>query len=151
MRSVMYKRYEYTSARVGDENTVHTGSLLTFVHDIPYFDACGVFPPLHVANQIFSRGQAGGGMSPGTEWKPFTISEHEYEMLVQAVKLTPISEIKPHARYAFLPLKFDHTFDDISDWRDWLVAVCKKHRNEWQCGTKKGPADMKVCRSARRK
>jgi hypothetical protein len=52
---VTYERYEFHS----DENTLPTATLLTFVYEIP-FDACGVFPPLHIANQIFSRGTAGG-------------------------------------------------------------------------------------------
>jgi len=136
LRDVTYERYEFHA----DENTAHSGTLLTFLYDIPYFNACGVFPPLHIANQIFSRGTAGGGMSPGTKWEPFTLSEDEYAALVEAVKRTPVSEIKPHARYAFLPMKFDHTFDDISEWKAWFAAVCTKHREEWHAALKKAGA-----------
>ena len=131
LREVTYERYEYTSACVGDENTVHTGTLLTFVYDIPYFGACGVLPPLHIANQIFSTGRLGGGMSPGTVWKPFIISQDEYAALVGAIQRTPISEIKPHARYAFVPMEIDHSFDEIAEWLEWVGAVCKKHREKW--------------------
>jgi hypothetical protein len=133
LRDVTYERYEFHA----DENTVHTGTLLTFVYDIPYFDACGVFPPLHIANQIFSRGTAGGAMGPGTKWEPFTLSGDEYAALVEAIKQTPVSEVKPHARYAFLPMKFDHTFDNISDWHMWFGEVCKKHRDDWHAALKK--------------
>jgi len=136
LREVTYERYEFHS----DENTVHTATLLTFVYEIPYFDACGVFPPLHIANQIFSSGTAGGGMSPGTEWKPFTISEDEYIALVEAVKRTPISEIKAHARFAFVPLKFNHAFDDILERKEWFSAVCQKHREAWHAELKKAKA-----------
>jgi hypothetical protein len=101
------------------------------------FQQCGVFPPLQIANQIFSKGTAGG--SPGTEWEPFTLSEDEYAALVEAVKKTPVSEIT-YARYAFLPMKFDHPFDDISEWQIWFGAVCKKHREDWHAALKKAGA-----------
>jgi hypothetical protein len=32
---------------------VRKGTLLMLVYDIPYFPACGVFPPLHILNQVF--------------------------------------------------------------------------------------------------
>ena len=136
LRDIQYERYEY----LGETNTIHSDNLLTFVYDIPHFGACGVFPPLHIANWIFSRGSFGGGMSPGTEWQPFTISEDEYAALVEAVKRTPMSEIKLHARYAFLPMKFDHRFDNILEWETWLAAVCKEHREAWHAELRKAGA-----------
>ena len=60
LRGLTYKRYEYTSALAGEQDTVQAGSLLTFIYDVPYFGACGICPPLHIANQIFARGKAGG-------------------------------------------------------------------------------------------
>jgi hypothetical protein len=128
VRDVTYKRYEHTAAMVGDEDTTHTGTLLTFVYDIPYFDACGVFPPLHIANQIFLRGEAGGGMSPGTSWEPFSISDNEYRALAELVQNTPVEDIKPHARYAYAKMKFDHSLDTFEAWLDWVKACCEKHR-----------------------
>jgi hypothetical protein len=101
------------------------------VYDIPYFPACGVFPPLHILNQVFSHGGGDGGMSPGASWKPFTVTQEEYGTLVQAVKDTPLSEIKPYARYAWLPMKFDSSFDHIADWVEWMAAICAKHRDGW--------------------
>lgn len=137
LREIAYKRYEFHA----DEDEDRYGTLLIFVYDIPYFGACGVFPPLHITNQIFSRGTSGGGMSPGADWEPFTISADEYAALVDAVQHTPISEIKPHARYASLPFKFDHSFDELSDWLDWIKAVCKKHRKEWHEQLKEAASD----------
>src|SRR5690349_16144902 len=131
IKEITYKRYEYTSALVADGDTSHTGTLLTFVYDIPYFAACGVFPPLHIANQIFRRGEAGGGMSPGTSWKPFTVTRAEYDALVEAIRNTPLVKIQPHARYAFVKFKFDHSFDGIETLREWFSACCKKHRQAW--------------------
>lgn len=137
MRQVRYEGYESLGQ---EEATPHTGSLLTFVYDIPYFGACGVFPPFHIANQIFLRGKAGGGMSPGTSWEPFTISETEYAALVEAIQRTPITEIKPHARYAFAPMKFDHSLDDIEEWLEWFRASCQKHRESWHDELRKAGA-----------
>ncbi len=131
LRQISYKRYEYTNVLAAREQRVQTSSLLTFVYDIPYFDACGIFPPLHIANQIFIEGKAGGGMSPGTRWKPFSISEAEYAALVDAVQQTPIAEIKQHARYAFVQMMFDHSLDSIPQRDAWFSACCSKHRDSW--------------------
>ncbi len=60
-------------------------------------------------------------MSHGTSWEPFTISEDEYAALVDAVQSTPISEIKPYARYAFVALKFDRSLDNIGNGSNDLV------------------------------
>lgn len=127
LREVTYQRYEH----LGEGNGVHAGSLLILVYDIPHFDACGIFPPLHIANQIFISGKAGAGMGPGTSWEPFAISEAEYGSLAEAVQNTPVSEIKLHARYAFVAMKFDPSFDHIEERRDWFQAVCQKHRSAW--------------------
>lgn len=126
LREVTYERYEYLG-----QNTVHNGTLLTFIYDVPHFDACGIFPPYHIANQIFIRGTAGGGLSPGATWEPFAISEEEYAALVESVQQTHISEIKPHARYAFVPMKLDTSLDGIEERRDWFRAACQKHRAAW--------------------
>lgn len=126
LRIVNYMRHEFH----GDPQP-HTGTLLTFVYDIPYLTACGVFPPLHIANAIFSSGGSTGGMSPGATWQPFTISKEEYKALVTAVNNTPLHEIKPHARYAIIPLKCDPDFDHIQDRIAWIRAVCSRHRNRW--------------------
>jgi hypothetical protein len=72
-------------------------SLLALVYDIPYFPACGIFPPLHIINQFFSSGGGDSGMSPGASWKSFTLIQKEYGDLVAAVRETPISEIESFA------------------------------------------------------
>lgn len=126
LREVHYHRHEYLG-----QSSVHTATLLNFVYDIPHFEACGIFPPLHIANQIFITGKAGGRMSPGTSWEPFTISEEEYSALVEAIRHTSLAEIKPHARFAFIPMKFDSSFDHIEERREWFQSVCNKHRSTW--------------------
>lgn len=114
----------------GDDEPCES-SLLTFVYDVPYFSACGVFPPLHIANEVFSGGRSGGGMSPGASWNPFTISKEEYAALVEAISHTSVSELKPYARYAEIQMKFDHEFDSIRGQIKWSKAVCERHRDGW--------------------
>jgi hypothetical protein len=126
LRNVQYVRHEFH----GDPEP-YAGLLLTFVYDIPYFNACGVFPPYHIVNQIFSNGGDTGGMSPGATWAPFTITREEYDELIAAVADTPVCEIQPHARYAELPMKIDHDFDHIQDRFKWMKAVCARHRDHW--------------------
>ena len=70
-------------------------------------------------------------MSPGASWEPFSISKEEYDALVEAIKATPISEIKPYARYSWLPFIFDEEFDHILDRYKWMKAVCEKHRDDY--------------------
>ena len=131
MKTVKYKRHEFLHKPLHVE-----GTLLTLVYDIPYFAACGIFPSLHIINQILSSG-GNGGMSPGASWKPFTLVQEEYDELVVAVKETPISEIEPFARYAHLPFKLDSSFDQIADRFEWIKAVCEKHRDNWHSKLRK--------------
>jgi hypothetical protein len=126
LRVINYAREEFHG-----EDEPCQATLLAFVYDIPYFSACGVFPPLHIVNELFSSGLSGGGMSPGASWEPFTISEEEYNELVKAVRETPVSELIPYARYAYLQMRFDNEFDFIVDRMEWMKAVCDKHRDGW--------------------
>jgi hypothetical protein len=128
-------------------------SLLAFVYDIPYFGACGVFPPFHLLNQFLLRGGESGGMSPGATWEPFSLSPKEYDDLVAAVRAVPPESFRDRARYADLPFKFDPEFDgepatypvrapvkfsdrfvpaDYQEYHTWLGAVCEKHRDSWK-------------------
>ncbi len=132
LRTVKYVRHEFH----GDPEP-REGTLLSFVYDIPYFAACGVFPPYQIVNQVFSNGGSTGGMSPGATWEPFTVSKEEYDELIVAVVNTPVTEIQPLARYADIPLKIDHQFDHIQDRIEWVRAVCGKHRDNWHDELKK--------------
>lgn len=123
LRTVRYQRHEFHS-----DPEPYEGSLLTFIYDIPYFPACGVFPPLHIINQVLSSGGGGGGMSPGATWEPFTLEREEYDRLAAAVRGTALREIKPFARYASRRMKFDHEFDHLKNLFKWTKAVCDKQR-----------------------
>jgi hypothetical protein len=125
-KKIKYRRHEFR-ARSKSCN----GTLLEFVYDIPYFPPCGVLPPLHILNSFFMHGGGDGGMSPGASWKPFTITQDEYADLAKAVKETPLVEIKPRARYAWVVLEVDASFDHLTDLADWAHAICEKHRDQW--------------------
>jgi len=75
-------------------------------------------------------------MSAGAEWEPFSISKEEYDELIGALKATPPSEIKSHARYAWVRPDFDPSLDHIEVYLVWAMAVCQKHRDNWHAALK---------------
>lgn len=124
MKTIDYERHEFH----GDPEP-RTALLSTFVYDIPYFGACGIFPPVHIANQIFQSGGSQGGMSPGATWRPFRLGRAEYDELVRTIAALDPGALGDDARYTRVAFQFDDSFDDIRDWGAWLKAVCKRHRD----------------------
>lgn len=122
--------YQHTEFRGEDESV--TNNLLGFVYDIPYFGACGIFPPLHIANNVFLSGGGDGGMGPGAISKPFQIMENDYHELVRVVKMTDPHQLKGRARFIDVQFQFDSDFDHIHDHMEWVAAVCDKHREAYQ-------------------
>ncbi len=53
-----------------------------------------VLPSLGVLNAEFMKGRNDKGMSGGTEWKPFTITEDEYSELCEAFATHPRFSLK---------------------------------------------------------
>src|SRR5690349_3761049 len=109
LRRVRYFRHHGMSD--GDRADQMENSLLAFIYDIPYFGACGVFPPFHLLNLQLRRGGSQGGMSPGATWEPFELSPEEYRDLVEAVRTVPVESLRDRARYAHLGFTFDPAFD----------------------------------------
>ena len=105
------------------------GTLLSFVYDVSYFGACGVFPPRHIVGQIFASGGGDGGMSPGASWQPFRISGDTYQQLLELVRVTDPATLKKQSRYYHIRFIEDHAFDSIQDRIEWAMAVCEKHRD----------------------
>ena len=124
MRTIKYKQHEHTWPNPKHHHAV----LSTFVYDIPYFGACGIFPPLHICNQCFLRGGGDGGMSPGASWEPFEISQEEYTELVQVLKTQDPKTIKHEARFTSIKFQFDTSFDNIEEIFEWKSQICKKHK-----------------------
>lgn len=126
LRMIEYTRHEFHG-----EPQECKASLVNFVYDIPYFSACGIFPPFHIINQIFDSGGGQGGMGSGAIWKPFKIEKEEYDGLVKAIKDSDIKEIEKKSRYARVPMKFDSSYDHIADRIQWVSEVCKKYRDTY--------------------
>ena len=126
MRVIEYERHEFHGV---PEKRI--AELSTFVYDIPYFGACGIFPPFHIANQIFQSGGFIGGMSPGATWEPFRLTKDEYDKLVNAIKILDPETLGEKARYKWVKFEFDSSFDHIAKWEKWLLSVCEKHRDSY--------------------
>ena len=107
-----------------------TGSLVTFVYDVPYLTACGIFPPFEVLNNILKNGGGDAGMSPGTSWEPFALTKNEYNELWEAIERTDPKTLSNIARYTLVKFKRDHELENIHDQFKWLKSACDKHR-EW--------------------
>ncbi|MCP5305504.1 MAG: hypothetical protein H6953_08650 [Chromatiaceae bacterium] len=126
MMNIEYERHEFH----GEPERRHA-ELSVLVYDIPYFGACGIFPPLHIANQIFRSGGSQGGMSPGATWRPFDVSQAEYEALLHTIERLDPGTLGEQARYTRVKFERDADFDQIPDWESWLMAVCEKHRDNY--------------------
>jgi hypothetical protein len=133
LRRVDYVRHEFPG-----RTSKRQDSLLVMVYDIPYLGACGVFPPLHLLNQVLLSGGSQSGMSPGTTWQPFSLSEREYQDLVAAVRSVAPNVLRGRARYADIPYTFDPSFDRHQDYFDWMRDVCVRHRAAWHAAMKRG-------------
>ena len=107
------------------------GDLLRLVYDIPYFAACGVFPPQHLANQWFSHGGGDAGMSPGASWKPFEITRSTYLELRAAVSKFDPADFEDSAEVFRMRFVFDDSFDYVGDRFEWAKLVCDKHRTDF--------------------
>jgi len=120
---IHYKRHEFHG-----EPEERNASLSVFVYDIPYFGACGIFPPLHILNQILKTGGSEGGMSPGATWLPFTLDDRTYQVLVAEVEQLDPGSLGDDARFKFAKFEFDTAFDHVQKWEDWIMDVCDAHR-----------------------
>lgn len=126
MKVIDYERHEPHG-----ESERRRAELPIFVYDIPYFGACGIFPPFHIINEIFQSGGAQGGMGPGATWQPFKLNSLEYEQLVKTVNALDPKSLGDKARYTWVKFEFDSDFDHIRRWEPWLFAVCEKHRESY--------------------
>lgn len=126
MRDVSYK----TSWAYAGSGVKHKAPLVDFILDILYLmDNSGVIPPLHILNEVLKRGTTGGGMGPGTTWRPFSIKEDEYNELVAALLNLDIIEAKKTHRYVmFHKAIVDDTLAQYSTYPAWLSAVAAKYR-----------------------
>ncbi|SMF67085.1 hypothetical protein SAMN02745866_04294 [Alteromonadaceae bacterium Bs31] len=66
-------------------------SIPGFVYALKFF---GIIPPIHVLNEVLESGCDDAGMGGGAKWKPFSLSETEYEELVENLITNPNHEIR---------------------------------------------------------
>ena len=76
----------------------------------------GVIPPLSVINEVMASGCHDAGMSGSTKWKPFQISQEEYEELVESLMTNPNFAITE-----------DRELWDRSGFGKWHGAVLSKY------------------------
>jgi hypothetical protein len=124
-RTVQYLRHEPFY-----EPEAREARLSLFVYDVPYLDACGIFPPLHILNAMLRSGGGDGGMSPGSSWQPFEISEEEYRQALPSIFQPNLDELREKVRFSGIPIQIDSDFDHIQDRFEWMQAVCIRHRDQ---------------------
>ncbi len=128
MRTVKYR----TSWSYLGPSTKRAQPLTDFVLDILYLmENTGVIPPLIVLNTVLRSGGTGGGMGPGTTWKPFEISEPEYTELVSALRTLDVAQARQHHPYMrFEQVIIDPELNLCTDYLDWLQRAHQKYRRE---------------------
>jgi hypothetical protein len=121
MRRIRYERREFPGNPEAMED-----DLLSFVYDIPYFGACGIFPPFYLINRTFGSGGSDGGMSPGAIWSPFEITGEEYGELVKAVAMVRPGKLINRTRCGKIQFQFDSECDNIAEYHERVKQVAKK-------------------------
>ena len=101
---------------------------MSFVYDVPYLSACGIFPPLHILNQCLLDGGGDAGMSPGVSWEPFQLNEEEYEGLWEALERIDPTQLE--ARFTSVKYKRDPELENETKFLSWTAKACAKHK-EW--------------------
>lgn len=110
MRNIIY-RYLPPIGSGGASDSV-TRSLADFVEELPYFLALKMTPPLEVMNEAFSEGELDAGMSGGCTWKPFAITQEEYEELALELRNRGIRIVETPA-----------WVKNRADWRIWTFEL----------------------------
>lgn len=124
---IKYTRHEFHASDQNGE-----APLEVFLLDIPYLLMYGVIPPLPVINEILKSGGGDGGMSPGTSWEPFTITETEYKELVSCLLALDLNQMTQQMQVRFVPDEIieDQSFNTISTHAEWLINISKKYKKK---------------------
>lgn len=123
-RIVRYTRHEDRSPPKEVE-----APLWGFLLDIPYLGVAGIFPPLHLLNEIL---RAGGkkGVS-GASWQPFEISVEEYREAMPNVLVPPSTTLERYSRMPWQVFDVDLDLDHITDYDTWVKKALEKHGQAW--------------------
>lgn len=126
MMNIRYRAYEFNKGFEERES-----SLLVFIYDVPYIDACGILPSHYILNQILIEGGDEGGMGPGATWIPFTLTSQQYNELVHDIESRPPTTFNEQVRFGYIQFARDPSLDYITDRFEWFQAACKKHRSNY--------------------
>lgn len=124
MRDVRFKNHSATGAR---DAPWEYAPLDQFLLATPMFyyqlTQGGVIPPLHVLNECLRAGTHHAGMSGASDWKPFELTQDEYEELVENLVTHPDYQIE-ECRELW----------DRPNYKKWSGAALSRHsrraRNE---------------------
>jgi hypothetical protein len=93
MDDIRYKEF-----LIGSPGVWCRGTLAELVEGLPKVDAILVlqsrFPTIDELNTLLALGKDSAGMSGGREWKPFTITQEQYNELLLEFATRPGSKIK---------------------------------------------------------
>ena len=89
------------------------GTVADLLLAIPYLLSAQVVPPLHVVNDLLARGIRDSGMSRGCEWKPFQLTQPEWDELSQHLQSLPDSTF----RFVEPP----DWVVSVEDWQSWIM------------------------------
>ena len=117
MKDIRFKNFAATGPR---EAPWEYAKLVEFLLISPIFayelKAFGVIPPLHVINEVLSKGSYDAGMGGGSEWKAFEISKEEYIELVEHLLTNPEHDIVE-----------DRDLWEKSNYKKWHGAMLSKY------------------------
>jgi hypothetical protein len=124
MKTITYKTH--WSAGAGVKRKL---PLSEFILDIFLIGADGVLPPFHVLNEFLQEGGNNGGMSPGTTWKPFTITESEYDELVETLLRLNVEDAKrTHPYINFMKIQVDESLHHHPTYYQWQAGIALKYQ-----------------------
>ncbi len=94
------------------------GDIKDLVLAIPYLLHSKIVPPRSVLNEIFGKGIYDAGMSGGCSWKPFEISQEEYNELVEELLTIPEKN--------FIQMETPDRITTYSKWQGWAISQSRK-------------------------
>ena len=115
MRQLKYKRL---SDR-GERPLRVIGTLREFLWEVPHLFYFGYVPSLRVVNAFLALGCVEEGRVGGVEWKPFVLTEAEYEEVVSELRATSPT-------YRRRPLIFAEVPASVAspvEWTTWALST----------------------------
>ena len=90
MRDVRFKDLAAAGPHPGTWMHGHLEQFITRLSPLTYLlTVRRIIPSLEDVNRVLQTGLNDNGMSGGTQWKPFTITEEEYSELCEALITNP--------------------------------------------------------------